>query len=331
MTTKQQVLELLKQNGNLFLSGQEIAEKIFVSRAAVWKAIKSLEKEGYVIDAVTNKGYRLKQKLESMNADNLQAELLAHGLHNFELFYYDNVESTNESAKSYSSTNYGKPALFVADSQSKGKGRRGRDFFSPSGTGLYMSLLVYPDTTPEQATLFTCMMADCVCEAIKEVTGIETQIKWVNDIYYNDRKIAGILTEGMTSMEDGKLSFLVIGVGINLFMPYEGFPTEISKTAGYLLDTMDADIRGKLCAYIVKKFMDYYNNPDDLSYISGYKNKSMLIGKYVKLLTPTHEEKKSSKGYALVTGIDDNCHLQIEYEDGAKASLSYGEVSVVKY
>ena len=124
MTTKQQVLELLKQNGNLFLSGQEIAEKIFVSRAAVWKAIKSLEKEGYVIDAVTNKGYRLKQKLESMNADNLQAELLAHGLHNFELFYYDNVESTNESAKSYSSTNYGKPALFVADSQSKGKGRR---------------------------------------------------------------------------------------------------------------------------------------------------------------------------------------------------------------
>lgn len=341
MTTKEQVLGLLEANGNNYLSGQEIADKIYVSRAAVWKAIKSLEKEGYEIDAVTNKGYRLKCDVKLMNAKTITEclkcnsgteETSENNWKYGQIFYEDTVESTNDWAKNYSNAHFGEPAVFVADSQTKGKGRRGRDFFSPSGTGLYMSMLLYPDITPEKATLFTCMMAECLCEAIREVTEKEVKIKWVNDIYLGDKKIAGILTEGMTSMEDGKLSYMVIGVGVNIYNPYDGFPEGLDKTAGYLLEKMsDEDIRSQLCAAIISRFMEYYNKPEDKSFINGYRNKSMLIGKYVKLLTADHEEKKASKGYAKVIGIDDMCHLLIEYDDGTEGALSCGEVSVVKY
>lgn len=332
MKTKDQVLGLLKSSGNNYLSGQEIADRIYVSRAAVWKAIKSLEKDGFVIDAVTNRGYRLKTDSKMISAESVKRFLGDNAEHFGEIIYQDNVDSTNEWAKNYSNSNYGVDAVFVADSQNKGKGRRGRDFFSPSGTGLYMSMLLYPDTTPEKATLYTCMMAECLCEAIKEVTDIDVQIKWVNDIYYGDRKIAGILTEGMTSMEDGKLSYMVIGVGVNIYNPFDGFPEGLNKTAGYLLDTVsEDDVRSRLCATIIKKFRAYFDNPDDMSFIEGYRNKSMLIGKYVKLLTADHEEKKTSRGYAKVVGIDDMCHLKICYDDGTETTLSCGEVSVVKY
>lgn len=335
MSTKQQVLDILKNNENDFLSGQEMADRIYVSRAAVWKAIKALEKEGYKIDAVTNKGYRLKNETKAISRDTITGELVIAGVQKSfidEVCFYDTVDSTNEAAKIYSNIHPEVPALFVAESQSKGKGRRGREFYSPSGTGLYMSLLLYPDTTPEKSTMFTCMMAVCVCKAIKEVTGIDTSIKWVNDIYLGDRKVAGILTEGMTSLEDGKLQYMVVGVGVNIYQPFDGFPDAISKSAGYILDHVDeTDIRSKLCASIVKNFMTYYEAYEDRSFVEEYREKSMLIGKYVKLLTPGHGERKVSKGYARVTGIDDMCHLNIEYDDGTCETLNCGEVSVVKY
>lgn len=335
MKTKDRVLEILRNNGSQYISGQEIADEIFVTRAAVWKAIKALEKDGYEIDAVTNKGYRIIEETKSLSEEEIRKHFNTSGLnegHYGQLLYYDNVDSTNEEAKRYSGDNPGREAIFVAESQSRGRGRKGRDFFSPSGTGLYMSLLLYPDITPEKATLFTCMMAVAVCDAIKEVTDIDVEIKWVNDIYYQDKKIAGILTEGMTSMKDGKMLNMVIGIGINIYMPYEGFPENIAKTAGFLLGRVEEeDIRSILCASIIKSFRRYYDNPGDESFIRGYKEKSMLIGKYVKLLTPNHDEKKKSKGYAKVVGIDDECHLNIEYDDGSRETLSCGEVSVVKY
>lgn len=331
MSTRQQVLELLK-NTSGFLSGQEIADKIYVTRAAVWKAIKALEKDGYQIDAVTNKGYRLKADIQKMSGESIAMYLSENGIGDeLAVHYFENLDSTNDYAKEFSKT--GIEAVFVAESQNKGKGRKGRDYYSPKGTGIYMSLLLYPDVEPKKATMYTCMMADCVCEAIKEVANMETSIKWVNDIYLNEKKIAGILTEGMTSFEEGKMSYMVIGVGINVYAPFDGFPEGIAKTAGYLLnDTKgeSVDIRNRLCASIITHFYKKYK-ANDKSFIDGYRNKSMLIGKYVKLLTAGHDEKKTSKGYALVTGIDNECHLQIKYDDGSTDSLSCGEVSVVKY
>ncbi len=335
MSTKQQVLELLKNSGNEFLSGQQIAEEIFVTRAAVWKAIKALEKDGYDIDAVTNKGYRLKADIQKMSGEaiKLYLEQERTSANNLDIIYFENIDSTNDYAKEYSNKNFGREVVVIAESQNKGKGRRGRDFYSPKGTGIYMSLLLYPDASPAKATLYTCMMADCVCEAIKEVTDIDTSIKWVNDVYLEDKKIAGILTEGMTSLEDGKLSYMVIGVGVNVYAPVDGFPDEIAKTAGALISNTNSeafDIRNKLCASIISHFYEKYK-AGDMSFVEGYKSKSMLTGKYVKLLTPGHDEKKTSKGYALVTGIDDECHLLVKYDDGTTDTLSCGEVSVVKY
>lgn len=334
MSTKNNVYELLKESGSRFLSGEDIAKKLYVTRAAVWKAIKSLEKDGIEIEAVTNKGYRLSEKEKLINRDIILNELETSYseykyLKDVEVFAYQTVESTNDLAKDYSKEGE-KEAVFIADSQTKGRGRKGRDFYSPTSTGLYMSFLIYPHTDFSHAMNYTCMTAECICRAIKKVTDIDVQIKWVNDIYYKDKKIAGILTEGITSIEDGTLSYVVIGAGINIYTPYEGFPEDIKKKAGSLLEySTDSTIRDRLAGAIIGEFYKSYKEPDKYPFFEGYKAKSMLVGNYVKLLP--YGDKKEKNEYAKVLDIDDECRLVVQYDNGETEALSSGEVSVVKY
>jgi len=332
MTTKQRVFDILKNSGNEYISGQEIADRIFVTRAAVWKAIKSLKKDGYDIDAVTNKGYRI--RVEPVG---LEKKLIEHYLRTGDgttdldpenIFVFDSVGSTNDEAKRYAQFNDKKNAVFIADSQTKGRGRRGREFFSPKGTGIYMSLLLYPDMNAEEASVFTCIMAECICRAIETNLGIKAGIKWVNDIYIGDKKVAGILTEGSTYIEDGSLEYVVIGVGINVYNPIEGFEEDLKQRATALLNKIEeSDVRNKLIATIISMFMKAYREKNKKEYIDGYIQRSILIGKYVKILN----EKKASDSYAYVEGIDEECHLCIRYDDGRKKKMNCGEVSVVKY
>ena len=175
------------------------------------------------------------------------------------------------------------------------------------------------------------MMAEAVCRAIKDVTGKETCIKWVNDIFYDGKKIAGILTEGETSIEDGTLAYVVIGVGINLYMPYEGFPEDIKNTAGALLNTgFDAAKRNSLYAAIINRFYELYNAHDADVFVEDYKRRSFLIGKYVKIMQHSARSRRG-RDYAEVIGIDDECRLLVKYEDGTTEALMSGEVSVVRY
>lgn len=340
MTTKEKVLEILQRNGSRFTSGQEMAEELFVTRAAIWKSINALRKGGYEIEAITNKGYRIFKGSTPINKDIILSilgvnerkkatEEAANKKNITQIFTYDVVESTNDIAKEYGEKLLGEDALFITQSQKKGKGRRGRSFFSPSGTGLYMSLLLYPDIETEKILGITCIMGVAVCLAIEEVTGIKTQIKWVNDIYYGDKKIAGILTEGITSVEEGCFKYVVVGVGLNIYEPYTGFPTELKDVAGALLLEVSSDnIREQLCGAIINNF---YALLEDDAYIDEYRKRSMLIGKYVKIVKYVNNEQKGGNEYALVTGIDDSCHLMVRYDSGEEESLSTGEVSVVKY
>lgn len=333
MSTKNKVLELLNNNCNRFLSGQQMAEELYVTRAAIWKAIKSLESEGYPIEAVTNRGYRLKREFNIPKKDEIILYLQENyaGLipDNININVFDEVESTNDSIRTWINDEV---CVVIAGSQTKGRGRRGRSFFSPNGTGIYMSVLVHPDIPVSKATALTCIMAVAICRAIKEVTGIDTQIKWVNDIYYKGKKIAGILTEAVTSIEDGSVSYVIMGAGINLYEPVEGFPADIKDVAGALLNSQsDEGLGSRLCGAIIGSFFEIYNNMSEFGYIEEYKRRSLLTGNYVKVLQYGADNEKLCNSYAYVEGIDDECRLLVRYDDGTTEKLSTGEVSVVKY
>lgn len=328
MTTKEQVFQLLQESGSAFLSGQQIAEHLFLTRAAVWKAVKGLQQEGYKIEAVTNKGYRL--IADSTRPDLCRIRTEANLPDSISLLYYDTVSSTNDIAKCMAAEQPGKDAVILAGSQSAGRGRRGRSFFSPANTGMYLSLLLHPQLHFEDAVRLTCLTAEALCLAIEEVTGLAPSIKWVNDLFYNGRKIAGILTESEAALEDGSLSYVVIGAGLNLCAPYEGFPEELKAIAGPLLThVQEEDLQTRLYAAILRHFFALYKDPALRSFIDGYRAHSMLIGRYVRILSGG--SRASNRRYARVKGIDDRCRLEICYDDGTSDVLSSGEVSVVRY
>ncbi len=327
-STKEKVLNILKDHTSTFISGEEIAKQLFVTRNAVFKGVNALREQGYEIEAVSRKGYRLCSREDELTATGIR-RFLGVEAQKVEIQVYDEVTSTNDIAREHILSGSEKEVLVVSDSQSAGRGRKGRYFHSPKGTGLYMSLGIYPKIRVEEAALITCMTAVAVTRAMEEVAGINPKIKWVNDIYYKNKKIAGILTEGATSLEDGSLNYAIVGIGINLYEPSEGFPQEIKKIAGTMFSdgALLPQMRNKLCAAILSHFMDLYHNKGE--FLKSYREKSFLIGKYVKVNPATEGPK--DRTYALVTGIDDAARLLIQYEDGTKDALFTGEVSVVEY
>lgn len=326
-STKEKVYNLLKENQNTYISGQEIADKLFITRAGIWKAIKSLREDGYEIEAVNNKGYCLVSDTESISKTHISENITFTD--DLEIIVCDELDSTNNYAREMASYGYENNCVIITDSQTNGRGRRGRSFFSPKGTGIYMSFLLRPLMDISKATLLTSMTAVAVCRAIKESCDIDPSIKWVNDIFINGKKVSGILTEGFTSIEDGSLSYIIVGIGVNVVEPKDGFPIDIRKIAGSIYKkSAPENIRNILCANIINCFMNLYTT-FDLSFVEEYRNRSNLIGHYVKV-NPS-DNASSLNGYAYVEGIDDECHLIVKYENGKTETLSNGEVSVVKY
>lgn len=338
MKTKDKVLAILKENNNRYVSGEEMAEELFVTRAAIWKAIKSLQDMGHNIEAVTNKGYRLIMDIGMPSVLIIKDYLNAYGyievsdlIKDIDIVIYDEVDSTNDVARRYALDNPGKSAMIIASSQTNGRGRRGRKFYSPKGSGIYISLLIYPKVSIERATRLTSMMAVALSRAIADATEVEPKIKWVNDIYVNDLKVAGILTETYSSVEDENLSYVIIGVGVNLYVPAGGFPSEIKNIAGSVLNSVkDIDTPNRLCAALLYRFNQVIIEPA-INYLNEYRNRSMLIGNFVKVMQYSEGDEHSGNEYAYVTGIDEECHLCVRYDDGREKALSTGEVSVIKY
>lgn len=331
MKTSDQVLKLLRDNTGGFVSGQQIADSLYVTRAAVWKAIKVLEKDGYEIEAVTNKGYRLRR-----TADVIDTSFIEEGLHKAGLpvrvVYKEETGSTNEDAQLLIKDS-DIPVLVIANAQERGRGRRGRDFYSPKGTGLYMSLALNNAAELMKAVKITATAATAVARAIDKVvfnSNDVSLIKWVNDIYIDDRKVCGILSEALLPMEDEDSGHIIVGIGINVYEPGDGFPNDIMKKAGYLIGAgqqVRTGLRSTLAMEVVRQFYYYMDNPEKS--LEVYREKSNLIGNYVKVNSFAPDDKTS--GYARVLGIDDECRLLIEYENGHKETLTSGEVSVVKY
>lgn len=319
MTTKEKLLTLLESQQGAFVSGEEIAGALSVSRAAVWKAIRVLRQEGYPIDAATNRGYRLLNQGDILSAQGAKKYLKQP----LSITVSPTVESTNSVLRGLAEQGAPEGTVIIANAQSRGRGRSGRGFFSPGDTGLYLSLLLRPvHASPQQTVMLTAAAASAMCQAMESLGGTP-KIKWVNDIFQNGRKICGILSEAAFSLESGAPEYVVIGVGVNAYPPREGFPPELKDIAGALWQQEVPDGRNKLAAAFLDQFFHLYATNDPALFLEDYRRRSLVVGRFVTVLLGN----QARKAHAL--SIDDQCRLVVTYESGETAALSYGEVRLL--
>ena len=320
MTTKEKLLTLLEARQGSFVSGEEIAGTLKLSRAAVCKAVKALRQEGYSIDAVTNRGYSLSAEGDILSAQGVKKYLNR----DLRITVSPEVDSTNAALRRQAEQDAPEGTVVIANAQTRGRGRCGRTFYSPGDTGVYLSLLLRPVyADPRQTVTLTAAAAVAMCQAM-EALGVENpQIKWVNDIFLNGKKVCGILTEAAFSLETGAPEYLVLGAGINAYLPREGFPPELEGIAGALWKKTVPDGKNKLAAAFLNRFLTLYAAGNPAAFLEDYRRRSLVVGKEITVVAGEKERK------AFATGIDDNCRLLVEYESGETAALSYGEVRIL--
>lgn len=322
MTTKEKLLALLEDSKGTFFSGEEIARTLQVSRAAVWKAVNALREDGYTIDAATNKGYRLSPDSDILSPQGIR-RFLKPEYRDLDLTVLPTAPSTNALVREKANQGCPEGCIIIACEQTAGRGRYGRQFFSPVDSGVYLSLLLRPTAySPQQATCLTAAAAAAMCQAIEAVTGQQPGIKWVNDIFLRGKKVCGILTEAAVGLETGTLNYMVLGAGLNLYPPAEGFPEEIQSIAGSVLERSCPEAKNRLVGEFLNRFWDFYSHPECRAYLEDYRARSLAIGRNVTVLSAG----KAVSAYAY--GIDDDFRLLVRYENGDTEALSYGEIRI---
>jgi len=336
LSTKARILRELTspRSDDGFVSGQELAEKCKVSRTAVWKAVQTLMRQGMEIEAVTNKGYHLKGCGNSLNRENIEV-LLSPGIAG-RICVYKTIDSTNTEAKRWCAEK--SPAavhksVIVAEQQTAGRGRMGRAFYSPAESGLYLSILYSPCGGVRQPAKMTAGAAVAVCRSLDRLYGITTRIKWVNDIFYNGRKVCGILTEGISSLESGIVETAIVGIGVNISNGTGGFPAEIAAVAGSVLGNGTSSVsRNQLAASIIEEALKIYDAETDGrkeavdKVMQEYKERSMIIGKTVEVCPLAGSTADSYK--AAVLDIGDDASLIVQDEKGCRRELQSGEITL---
>lgn len=319
MKLKEKILNLLNEKETEFISGQYLAETFNVSRNAVWKAVNSLRQDGYNIYAVQNKGYTLDG--EGIFTGEIIKSYMKSPV---KIEYIPNVTSTNDIIMEYGRKGIEEFIAVVADSQSSGRGRKGRIFYSPDNAGTYFSILLRPNINFSESLYITTAAAAAVTEALKQLYNMDTEIKWVNDVYYNGRKICGILTEAHIDMESGTVDYAALGIGINVFEPENSYHKDIKNIAGaaFCRSMFDNKIRCEITAKVIDIFYEYYKNLSDMTFLNTYKSRSFLTGKNVTI------EKNGIVQKAFVKGIDDKCRLSVMLENGIEENLNSGEVNL---
>jgi len=223
----------LKAGAGAWVSGRLLGERLAVSRSAVWKQIRALKEEGYVIESSTRKGYRLRGLPDLLLIREIRDGLATRVLGRRESRYDRRTDSTNRIAKEMAAQGAPEGSLVVAEEQARGRGRMDRSWFSPPLQGIYASLILRPSIPPHEAPRMTLLSAVAVAEALLALTSLDVRIKWPNDILVKGRKIAGILTEISTGMDD--VEYMIVGLGVNVNIPADGFPGEIRREATSIL------------------------------------------------------------------------------------------------
>ena len=298
------------------VSGGLIASKLGVSRTAVWKTVNSLRAEGYFISGLGG-GYVLGPENTRICGEQFRA-----ALEGVKVIFKEKTASTNEDVKEIAEAGGEEFTVIIARSQSGGKGRLKRSFVSPEG-GLYFSLLLRPDFSAETCLKITTAAAVAMRNTIEKVTKREAKIKWVNDIFIGDKKVCGILTEGVFDAENGKLKYAVLGVGVNVAAPKGGFPDGISDIADSLFECgkVPSLVFCALLGEFLTEFKKYYQNIEKMPHLDEYRKHSYLDGKTVTY-------KKDGKAHtAQVLGIGKNAELIVK-EKRKKIKLTSGEVNI---
>ena len=313
---KEEILRLLR-SADGYISGQELCNRFGVSRTAVWKAINQLKEAGYEIEAQQNKGYKLMAAPDLMTEAEIKSLMHTDWVAK-EVLYFDTIDSTNIKAQELAEKGYPSGTLVVADKQESGKGRRGRSWVSPSGTGIFMTLMIKPDINPNNASMLTLVAALAVAKAITSVTGEEALIKWPNDIVVNSKKVCGILTE-MTSAGP------VMGIGINVNQSEDGFPPELRNIASSLKIIRKREFcRAQIIAAVIEE-LDLINAgfPEKREeYLKEYRENCAVIGEEISI----ERGEEIKKGRAVE--IAENFGLEVIFEDGEREVITGGEVSV---
>ena len=321
---KSGILAMLRSSEG-YVSGQQLCERFEVSRTAVWKVINQLKEEGYQIESVTNKGYKLLETPDVLSKSEITSRL-STGWAGCEVYYFDETGSTNIDAKRYAEEGALHGAVVIADMQNSGRGRRGRMWQSPPGSAIYMTIILKPDFLPDKAAMLTLVMALSVAGAITEATGLQAGIKWPNDIVVNKKKVCGILTE--MNVEQDYIQYVVTGVGINVNIAKpEEFPEEIRQTATSL--RIEKGERINRAALIERVLYHFERNYDtfvrtlDLSGLMDTYDEYLLnLNSEVKVLDPKGEYT------GIARGINETGELLVEKDDGTVEAVYAGEVSV---
>lgn len=326
---KENIISILESNKGLFISGEKIANNLKVSRTAIWKAIKSLKNDGYNIHSVSNKGYALSKETDILSSKVIKNNMLKYD-DKFNFIIHKTVASTNIIARELAINGAESGTVVIAEEQTSGYGRNGKSFFSPYGAGIYMSIILNLKKEKKifNSSFITTAAAMAVSKSIEEISNENTQIKWVNDVFINGKKVCGILTEGAFSFEDGKLDYAVIGIGVNVNFPKDGFPKELNNIAASINSKNNAnsntksDIRNILVAKILENLYDYYFN--DVNFYEEYKKRSFLIGKKVSININNKEH------IVKVLDIDKTFALVAKFQDGKIDKIVSGSIKKYK-
>lgn len=323
------LIELQKyQESGEFVSGQDLAERCDVTRTTVWKVINDLRDEGCSIEAISNRGYRL---LADNSFDKRNILKYLDKSTGAKVMFFNTIDSTNSEAKRLLiQEGYKKlhKTVIASSYQTDGKGRQGRHFYSPVNTGVYFSI-IYSSPAITDPAIITASTAVAINHAIKQIFDVDTQIKWINDIYIKNKKIAGVLTEGITDLESRKVEAIIIGIGINVTLSND-MPPSVKKNAGSILKDSQTVKRSQLCAASVNEVIRILEGGDKVikETLKEYKELSNILGKEIEV-TPLDGEK-SQKYKCTAVDITDNAQLKVLLPDGSSRLLSSGEVTLHK-
>ena len=318
MSTKNDVLRTLMESQEA-ISGERLARRLGVSRNAVWKAVQQLRGEGYQIDAVTNRGYRLISVPNRISEPEIR-RWLNTGAIGARMEIHEKLDSTNTRAKAIAATGAPHGYLVIAESQSGGRGRFGRPFYSPEHSGVYISYVLRPEMPAERAVMITSMAAVAVARAIEALADVDVKIKWVNDLYINARKVCGILCEAGMDFESGQLEYAVLGIGVNVTAMQ--FPGDLAGIATSIENECGTTVsRSRLIAEISNQLESLYGQLDTGSFMAESRARSNVIGRDVTVI------RSAEHFEARALDIDDQGRLVIRTRDGV-TRVGSGEISL---
>ena len=326
MTTKDQLLLYLKENQGNWVSGELISNNLSVSRAAIWKHIRKLKKEGYIIESSPKKGYLLSKSSDPITADEIRQGLSTKVFGKKNIIYLNETDSTNTRAKELAAQGAPEGTLVIAEKQTNGRGRRGRSWFSPPGGGIYFSLILRPVISPTETPRITLMTAVVAAETLISLVKLKLRIKWPNDILVNGKKLAGILTEISTEMD--AVNYIIVGLGLNVNTRFEKFPQEIKENAtSILIETGKQFPRVKLIQHYLKLyeiFYDMFKNNDFEPIMNRWRELADIIGKQIRVdvIGKTHIGE--------VVAVDNDGVLILKDDQGVLQRIFSGDVTLAR-